>query len=181
MRWLTLGWLFGLSCVACSVAPQSSTPSATLTTAPVATPIPHPPTPQATRKPRATAQPIEAGVDALKQALRQSDPRVMLPLLGNAVLLEGTTSRMLDRDAAFHWLAARWLAGAVREVTTTDYVEHFVLLEVKTTGWARVDGATSEAVTFNLHRYDVDGQGDALDGSWPPAAGGWRIDAIFFQ
>ena len=121
-----------------------------------------------------TSQPIEAAMDALIFALRQTEPQAMLPLLSSDVLLEGTTSQMLNRDVAWQWLAARWQANKVREVTEMDYVEHFVLLEVKTSGWARIADARSETLTFNLHRYDDNSKGDALNGHW-------QIDAIFFQ
>ena len=168
MRMQALGWLAGLALIACSSAsqsPQSTSPPVSAVT-PIAPPIKSPIAP--------TLQPIAAAVNALKFALRQNDPHLILPLLGKTVLLEGTTSQMLSREAAFQWLAARWGTGMAHEVTTTNYVEHFVLLEVNISGWVRIGDVTSEVITFNLHRYDDNGKGDALGGRW-------RIDAIFFQ
>jgi hypothetical protein len=115
---------------------------------------------------------MEAAIGTLQRTLKESDPTRLQPLLGNEVLLDDT---LVERNVAWQWLAARWgPIGTSRLVIGTDYIEHFILLEVQTTGWAKIAPLQIGNITFHLHRYNTEGRGD-------PLAGDWRIDAIFYQ
>ena len=89
-------------------------------------------------------------------------------LLNDQVLLaqgpEANIGGLIDRAAAIAWLNDLW--GNHRSIVSYDYVEHFVMLEVDTHGWLIIAPLQTDRLMFHLHRYDANGQGDALNGAW---------------
>ena len=163
---------------ACVPAPTPATSASTITSAPtIIAPALRPTSaPTAAPPPPSTAQPIANALDAVTRALKADDAAVLAPLLLDQVLLahgpDGNSGGLVKRDDAIAWLTARW--SQQRAVTSHDYIEHFVLLEITTQGWANIAPLDNSRIIFHLHRYDAQGQGDALKGQW-------RIDAILYQ
>src|SRR5215212_7764755 len=177
--WIGVACLVGMvGLMACApvarpapLSPPHWLPSSTLVTR-VSQTVLATPTGLPTLEPLPTAQTIDTAVAMLQRALQASDPGGLQSLLGNEILLDGA---LIDRDAAGQWLAARWgPADTSRSVVGWQYVEHFVLLEVQTTGWVAVAPGQTDTITFHLHRYNAEGRGDPLTGKW-------RIDAIFYE
>jgi hypothetical protein len=48
------------------------------------------------------------------------------------------------------------------------------MIEVTTSGWSIVAPMLTDRLVFHLHRYNANGQGDALNGVW-------HVDAILYQ
>ncbi len=132
--------------------------------------------PTLTEEPVVTPLDPQTGIDAVTRALQGRSAQSLSDLLLNQVLLaqgpNGYQGQTVAREEAVQWLNARW--GRQRLVVSTDYVEHVVLLEVKTSGWVRLAPVQSGVIVFNLHRYSGQAQADPLRGSW-------RIDAILYQ
>ena len=78
----------------------------------------------------------------------------------------------MTRDSAANWLNQRW--GKRRMVVSSDYVEHFVLIEIQTTGWMKIAPLEQGDIFFHLHRYGAQGQSDPLRGEW-------RLDGLFYR
>lgn len=146
------------------------------TTGPTITPVIATPSAIATRQLATTPESAAVTVEAVRQALRANDAMTFMSLLLRRVLMahgpEGEMGEMVERDAALAWLNTRW--GATREIVSTQYIEHFMLLEIRTTGWLNLPPLTGGIVLFHLHRFNLDGQADPLRGSW-------RIDSILYQ
>ncbi len=125
--------------------------------------------------PLMTPQDTRTGVDAVTRALEASNSRTLSNLLLDPVWLaqgpNGDQGQSLSRGEVAKWLDARW--GQKRAVVSTDYVQHVVLLEVKTSGWIPLAPLQSGVIAFNLHRYNPQGQTDPLQGAW-------RIDTILY-
>ena len=160
----------GLSACAPSTVP--ATPALTIIM-PTLQPTP---APTVTPPPLSTPQPVEGVLDTVRRALRVDDTSMLTPLLLDEVLLarepDVVSGELIGRDKAIEWLKARW--NSPHEVVGSEYIEHFVLLGIKTQGWQVVAPAKTGNLLFHLHRYDAQGRGDALDGRW-------RIDAILYQ
>ncbi len=146
------------------------------TIAPVAPPIVPTPTSFATAVPRSTPQPIESAIEAVTRALQAKDTSTLQLLLNDQVLLaqgpEANVGGLIARTDAMAWLNERW--GNHRAMVSTDYIEHFEMIEVTTSGWSIVAPMLTDRLVFHLHRYEDSGRGDALNGAW-------RIDAILYQ
>lgn len=129
----------------------------------------------ATPPPR-TSQPVVTALDAVTRALAADDVASLTSLLLDQVLLAqgpaGDGGELVTRAEASAWLQARW--GKQRSVTAHDYVEHFEMIEITTLGWTNLAPLGQGWINFHLHRYNAQGQGDALNGQW-------RIDAILYQ
>ena len=158
----------------CSDAPSASVP-ATLKPI-VQQPALRPSSTLFAALPPSTPQPIDAALDAVTRALSANDASKLTSLLLDKVLLaqgpDGNAGELVTRAAASAWLKARW--GAQRSIASHDYIEHFVMLEITTQGWANLAPLEQGRINFHLHRYNAQGQGDALNGQW-------RIDAILYQ
>ncbi len=129
-----------------------------------------------TTLPSSTPQPTDDALDAITRALSANNESRLTSLLLDQVLLAqapaGNVGALVTRAGASAWLKARW--GEQRSVTAHDYIEHFVMLEITTQGWADLAPLEHGRIIFHLHRYNAQGQGDALNGQW-------RIDAILYQ
>jgi hypothetical protein len=160
----------GLSACASSTVPATSVPTISVPT------LRPTPVPTATPLPLSTPQPIEAAVETVTRALQSNDATALAPLFGDQILVaegpDGNIGGLVQRDDAIAWLTTRW--GQQRAVESNEYIEHFVLLEITTQGWAKVAPLDNGRIIFHLHRYDAQGRGDALNGQW-------RIDAILYQ
>jgi len=77
----------------------------------------------------------------------------------------------MDRDLAIAWLKDRAAPGP--KVQSSDQVEFFGLVEVRTGPWETKPPVTSGTVVFNLHRVDDSGR-QALSGAW-------KIDVLIPQ
>ena len=172
-----IGFMLLLTLTACTLVPQTILRETVSPT--VVRPLPTMTTmvtPTITPTPLATPQPIEAAVETVTRALQSNDATVLAPLLLDQVLLargpDGSIGGMIKSEDAIAWLTARW--GKQRSVTAREYVEHFVMLEITTQGWANVAPLEQGRIIFHLHRYNAHEQEDALNGQW-------RIDAILYQ
>ncbi len=116
--------------------------------------------------PPSTPQPIEDALNAVNRTLEADDVSKLASLLLEQVLLaqgpDGNAGAQITRAEASTWLKARW--GKQRGVTAHDDVEHFVMLEITTQGWANVAPLEQGRIIFHLHRYNAQGQEDALNG-----------------
>jgi hypothetical protein len=72
----------------------------------------------------------------------------------------------------FRWLNAHW--GGRHTVVSKQFVEHFVGIKLVTDGWARIAPVQNGVVELHLHRFNAQGQGDALGGRW-------RVDTILYD
>jgi len=126
--------------------------------------------------PLGTPQPIDAALDAVTHALAADNAAPLTSLLLDQVLLargpDGNVGELVTRAEASTWLQSRW--GKQRRVATHDYVEHFVMLEITSQGWVNLAPLEQGRISFHMHRYNGQGQEDALNGQW-------RIDAILYQ
>ncbi len=174
-RWLWIA--IALCCSAISGCSDASSASVSATLKPIALPpILRPSSTRMTTLPPGTPQPIDAALDAVTHALAADDAAPLTSLLLDQVLLalgpDGNVGGLVTRTEASAWLQARW--GKQRSVSAHDYVEHFVMLEITTQGWVNLAPLEQGRINFHLHRYNAQGQGDALNGQW-------RIDAILYQ
>lgn len=123
-----------------------------------------------------TPEDTKAAVDQISRALRAGDAQGISTLLTDPVWLTagplGDIGESISRGDAVSWLETRW--GKKRTVVSSDYVEHFVLLEIETTGWPRVDPMQDGSIDLHLHRFNAQGEEE-------PVQGVWRIDAIIYQ
>ncbi len=160
--------------------PEALLPDVTATPVPtsaaVSTHSPILPTLEATTAPVRTPETVQLATQAMTRALQRKDASELSALLIDGVFLakgpNGEVGDTISRDDAVKWLDARW--GASRQVISSDYVEHTVMLEIDTSGWARVAPMQNGRISFRLHRYNAQGQEDGL-------AGDWRIDTIIYE
>ena len=151
---------------------------------PVRTPTPlSAASPSPARSPAAVASPsaspggrsvTEAEINEVQRVIDQSVATADLPgieqlLLDRVSLSTAQGGQVLDRDQAAAWL--RDHAGPGIKVTRVDRSALSVLLEVQTEGWPLKDPISQGRVTFNLHRYDAQGNVDEDNGAW-------KIDVI---
>ena len=88
--------------------------------------------------PVVAAQPVDGAIAQLNLALQGSDANTVAALTVGTVLfgrglLNGDVSQLLPLDA-LAWLQDRWTPAATRSVGAYQYIEHFDLLEVHTSG-----------------------------------------------
>lgn len=123
-----------------------------------------------------TPEDLQAAVDQLTRALQAPDAKSMSPLMLDSIWLAagpvGDEGKSVSRSEALAWLGERW--GSELTLVSNDYVEHFVLLEIETAGWAALPPVQNGTVLFHFHRYNAKGEEDPVQGSW-------RIDAIIYQ
>ncbi|MGB8647453.1 MAG: hypothetical protein WCF84_19615 [Anaerolineae bacterium] len=119
---------------------------------------------------------MQATTQAVMRALQANDASMLTSLLLDNLFLaqgpNGDVGDVISRADAIKWLNAHW--GANRQVASSDYVEHTVMVEIDTTGWARAAPLQNGSIVFHLHRYDAQGESDGLGGDW-------RIDTIIYQ
>ena len=155
--------------------PFTGAPSGLLLT-PTPAPTPVPPVVIRTITPRLALQTTAEAIDALKQALNAKDASGLVLLLADQVLVtsnaNGEGGTILSHSDAGRWLSLRW--GATRTLIRTQYVDSLVLLIVDTKDWATASPIKKGTLTFRLHRFNAQGQGDALQGFW-------EIDTIIYQ
>ena len=155
--------------------PFTGAPSALLLT-PLPTGAPSPPNVITTVTPRLALETTTAALSAMGSALNDPEPGSLILLLADQVLItnnrNGEGGSILSHADASRWLAQHW--GTTRTLVRTQYVEQFVLLIVDTKDWATATPLKQGTLTFQLHRYNVRGQGD-------PMQGFWEIDTIIYQ
>jgi len=171
-------WVLMLLLLAACAPEESTAPARAFslpTNAPTQTPLPSA-TPRLTPVAQETPQDADSVVNTIKRALQAADAQALMSLLTDEVFVarapNGNELQTLSRTAVVQWLNARW--GASRQVVSSRYVEHFVLLEVGTSGWAKVAPLERGEITLHLHRFAADGRADPLRCSW-------RIDTILYQ
>ncbi len=178
---LNLCAMFALA--ACGAGEQPPTaapiPFTTPPSALIVTPVPtrvRTPLAATTTMPRLALTTTSAAIDALTKALKEKDAVNLDLLLADEVLMtsnaNGEGGAVLFRADAARWLSQHW--GTKRTLVKTQYVDHFVLLIVDTKDWAADTPLKKGTITFQLHRYNTQGQGDPLQGFW-------EIDTIIYQ
>ncbi len=176
-RILSLAIMLALLATALTACAEDvPTPDIPFPTARAVTRAPSTAAAQSTAAPARTPETTDAATQAVRSALQAKDASGLANLLIDSIFLaqgpNGDVGDTLSREDAIKWLNTRW--GANRQVIASDFVEHTVMLEIDTSGWARVAPLQTGNVIFHLHRYNAQGQSDGL-------LGDWRIDTIIYQ
>jgi hypothetical protein len=131
---------------------------------------------EVTAAPAALPSDFDATVQSVAQALAGRGANGLSALLANEVSLAQRPGALiietLSHDVALGWLAQRW--GSRHTVAEKQFIEHFVSIELVTDGWARIAPVQQGVIELHLHRYNAQGQGDALGGRW-------RVDTILYE
>jgi len=168
--------IFTLACGFNLDAPEPATPTVRAITrepSPARTATPRV---EATAAPAALPADFDVTIQALAQALGGSNANGLFAWLSNEVSLaqrpSALSSETLTHEAALSWLAARWRSR--HTVVDKQFVGHFVSIELVTDGWARIAPVQNGVIELHLHRYNAQGQGNALGGRW-------RVDTILYD
>lgn len=148
------------------------------------TPSTEPSTLQAlsTTLPTETPAPVETPLDvkqtrqAVAEALQAQTAGKLASLFTSDIWLAegpvGESGESISQDDALKWLNVHW--GTTPRLVSAHYVEHFVKLELTTSGWKKVTPLEQGVIVFHLHRFAANGEPDAINGAW-------RIDTILYQ
>lgn len=177
--------VFSLACLAICVLLVACLDEPEATSQVPRTPLPHlptstvrvtTPTVPATVAAVVTPEDVSKGMEELTRALNGPDPSGMAPLFANEVWLAegpaGDVGQAISRNDALKWLAARW--GKKRTLDSLEYVEHYIALDIQTSGWSPEPPVRTGVIVFHLHRFNADGLPD-------PLQGGWRIDGLTYE
>ncbi len=122
-----------------------------------------------------TPQDVDSIIQTVTKALASHDAAQFAPLLLDNLWLGPVEAQdqgqSAGRDDGVKWLTAHW--GHIT-ISSHNYVRDSALLEITTSGWAKVAPVAQGIVLFHLHRYNSGGQEDDIQGSW-------RIDTILYQ
>lgn len=132
--------------------------------------------PLETPAPIETPSDVETTRQAVAQALQEKTASKIGALLTSDIWLAegpiGEAGESISREDALKWLNTHW--APTQRLVSTDYVEHYVEIEMRTSGWKKVIPLQQGAIVFHFHRFDAHGEPDGINGTW------W-IDTILYQ
>ncbi len=173
-------WFFAailLPLLACEVIDSTpapvSRPPIVLDVEPSVTPSP---TTEETIAPAPTPDDVQETVRALNRALQSGDSAQISPFLLDIVWVAGEENpgagETLDRQAGLQWIKQHWAATIT--LSSAEFVRDSALLEVGSSGWAKVKPLEQGDLILHLHRYNANGHPDDIEGSW-------KIDSLLYK